>query len=83
MTVETNRVWDQYISICQDQFLKPVKIFSTVKTQFVFVLVKIYKIETFKLSLICDEILIKIGESVKTNQDFLDVLRLFKIYQDI
>ena len=43
------------------------------KTNFFFVSVEIFEIETFRF-------LIKI---VETNLDFLDVLRLFEIYQDI
>jgi hypothetical protein len=39
---------DREVLICQEQFLKPVEIFLTVITQFVFVLFKIFKIETFK-----------------------------------
>ena len=58
----------------RDWFLKPVKIFSTVKTQFVFVAVEIFKIETFESRLSCVKIFIEI---VKIYQDISTLLRLF------
>ncbi len=66
-TVETN--WDQ--------LLKPVEIFSTIRTNFFSVLVKIFKIETFESRFVlCKDFF----ETVETNWD---LSRLFKVYWDI
>jgi hypothetical protein len=46
-TAETNRDQAGDFWICRDQLLKPVKIFSTVETRFLPVLVEIFKIETW------------------------------------
>ena len=74
-TVENNWSRDRDVSICK--FFGACQDFLTVKTQFVFVLAEIFKIETFKLRLSCVEIFIE------TNQDLQDLLRLFENYQDI
>ena len=74
-TVENNWSRDRDVSICK--FFEACQDFLTVKKQFVFVLVEIFKIETFKSRLSCVEIFIE------TNQDLQDLLRLFENYQDI
>ncbi len=76
-TVETNRDRDRERPSCRDQFLKPVKIFSTVEIDFYFISVEIFKIETFSSRLRCVEIFIEI---VETNRDFRDKSRFFEIF---
>ncbi len=77
-TVETNWDRDQDCPSCLDQFLKPVKIFSTVEINFYFISVEIFKIETFQLRLCCVEIFVEI---VETHQDCRDLLRLSRFVE--
>ncbi len=65
-TVEINQNWDWDVSICWDQLLKPVKIFSTVEANFFFVSVKIVKFETFQSRLCHVHI-------------FVEIVKIFKI----
>ncbi len=74
-TVETNQDWDQ--------LLKLVEIILIVETRLFFVSVEIYITETFVSRLSCVEIYIKIIKINQDCQDFQDLLRLFKINQDI
>jgi hypothetical protein len=63
--------------------VKTVKIVLRVKKGLLFVSVKIFKIETFELRLICVEILIKLSKTVEifstVETNYLTVLRLRQI----
>ena len=74
-TVETNRDRDRERPKRRDQFLKVVKIFSTVEINFYFFSVEIFKIETFQSRLGCVEIFIEI---VEINRDFRDKSRFLR-----
>jgi hypothetical protein len=70
-TVETNRDQDRDrdCPLCRDQFLKPVEIFSTVKIDFYFISVEIFKIETFQSRLCRVEIFVEIVEICRDCRD--------------
>jgi hypothetical protein len=80
-TVETNR--DRDCPLCRDIPLKTVEIVFRGKIGLFFVLVEIFKIETFELRLICVEILIKLSKTVEifstVETNYLTVLRLRQI----
>jgi hypothetical protein len=71
-TVETNRDRDRDCPSCRDQFLKPVETFSTIKIDFYFISVEIFKIETFQLRLCRVKIFVEI---VETHRDCQNLLR--------
>ena len=77
-TVETNRDRDRDCPSCRDQFLKPVKIFSTVEINFYFISVEIFKIETLQSRLCCVEIFVEI---IETHRDCRDTLRLLRFVE--
>jgi hypothetical protein len=64
----------------RDEFLKLVEIFSTVEINFYFILVEIFKIETFQSRLGCVDILLRSSRQIETFETNRDLLRLFKIY---